>query len=181
MNKFEMYPIKDLYYADYNPRKISSEKLKQLTKTMLQDSNGEEGFLDQPIIINEITQPDDSVRYRVISGHQRLEAAKVLKWSKILCFKRKLPDIEEKSMNLNRNAQYGEWTHQSHIDLLLEIDSHNNDMDYTGHTRDEIDALINPSKPSDEINNKKQKLATCPECDTTFDVKTKEIVVNEDL
>ncbi len=96
----EYVPLRALVSADYNPRKISPESLKQLTESISRF-----GLVD-PIIVNGA----ENRKNVVIGGHMRLRAAKSLKLESVPVVYVNIPDIEkEKELNVRLNRNTGEW------------------------------------------------------------------------
>jgi hypothetical protein len=97
--EIKYYKIKDLIPAEYNPRKISKEAMEQL-KTSL-------GNFDcvEPAVIN-INPERLNV---IIGGHQRIKAAKALKYDVFPCVEVNLPLQSEKELNIRLNKNTGEF------------------------------------------------------------------------
>jgi len=89
--------INELKFAEYNPRKLTEEQKKQLSKSL--DKFG----LAEPIVINK-----NNV---IIGGHQRLKILKNknVKEIDVSVPERLLNDDEEKELNLRLNKNLGEW------------------------------------------------------------------------
>jgi ParB/RepB/Spo0J family partition protein len=93
------YKIADLIEAEYNPRKISKEQLGQL-----KDSVKRFGFVE-PVIVN--TNPDRM--NIVVSGHQRLKAARALNFTEVPVVELNLTVDQEKELNIRMNKNTGEF------------------------------------------------------------------------
>ena len=98
--------IIELIPADYNPRKIDKNAFEQLKISL-------ESFkCVEPAVIN--TNPD---RLNIIvGGHQRIKAAKALKWKDFPCIELDLTLEEEKELNIRLNKNTGEFD----FDMLVE-------------------------------------------------------------
>ena len=91
--------ISELKEADYNPRKISPEAFAQLKASL---DNFE---CVEPAIINI-----NSERLNIIiGGHQRIKAAKSLKWKTFPCIEVDLSLEREKELNIRLNKNTGEF------------------------------------------------------------------------
>lgn len=121
------YKIKDLNPAEYNPRKISREAMSQLKKSLEKFESVE------PAVVN--INPD---RLNVIvGGHQRIKAAKALKWKEFPCVEVNLPIEEEKELNVRLNKNTGEFDFE-----LLETNFDVNDLEEWGFDPDELNFSI---------------------------------------
>lgn len=91
--------IKELIPAEYNPRQIDKDAFEQLKRSL-------ESFeCVEPAVIN--INPD---RLNVIiGGHQRIKAAKSLKWKEFPCIEIDLPIEREKELNIRLNKNTGEF------------------------------------------------------------------------
>jgi len=91
--------IKTLKPAEYNPRQIDKDAFSQLKRSL-------ESFdCVEPVVIN--TNPD---RFNVIiGGHQRIKAAKDLKWEEFPCIEVDLPIEKEKELNVRLNKNTGDF------------------------------------------------------------------------
>ncbi len=143
--------VKDLKGADYNPRKISNEKLAMLEKAMQE-------FGDLSGIVCNVQTGN------LIGGHQRLKkldpswdivttdckdkvgtiamghietpfgqwAYREVDWS----------ETKEKAANIAANKQGGEWDIAKLSDLAIELDAGEFDMELVGLDTDELEALL---------------------------------------
>lgn len=93
-------PISSLKPADYNPRKISKEAMKQLKESVSRFQ------MVDPIIVNSTPRRKNIV----IGGHMRLQAAKELGHKTVPVVYINIPSLEkEKELNLRLNKNTGEW------------------------------------------------------------------------
>lgn len=100
-------PIKEIKPANYNPRDINPEALKGLIESIKKFG------MPQPLIINKKTNI-------LVSGHQRLRAAKALALETVPVVYVNLSDAEEKALNVTLNNQKisGHFTHE--LGMLLD-------------------------------------------------------------
>ena len=96
----ENIPIKKIKPANYNPRDINPEALKGLIESIRKFG------MPQPLVINKKTNV-------LVSGHQRLTAAKALNFDTVPVVFVDLSEIEEKALNVTLNNQKisGHFTH----------------------------------------------------------------------
>src|SRR5438309_1999268 len=89
--KFEIkeIKIKDIKPAEYNPREITKEALDGLKASILQF-----GIVENLVVNKDMT---------LISGHQRLKAAKEIGYKTVPCFVVDVDKTAEKLMNLSMN------------------------------------------------------------------------------
>lgn len=129
MLQIQHLPISSVRPADYNPRKISAEQMARLKRSLT-----EFGFVD-PIIVNSRTG-------NIVGGHQRVAAAEALGYETVPVVEVDLDDAKEKALNVALNKQGGEWDFQALPGLLAEIQAGGIDLELTGFTQDELDAMI---------------------------------------
>ena len=143
--------IKDLVLLEKNPRKIRSDQMQKLEKSLQDDPD----FLwKRPVLVNH-----SSNIYTVYAGNQRVRAAKKLKWKTIPC----IVDIdlsEEiiQSRIAKDNLHSGEWDFEvlaNELDLDLLINS--------GFTESQLIGKVD--KAQKEKNSRAKK---CPECGCEF-------------
>ena len=91
--------ISELIPAEYNPRYISDEALEQL-KASIQRFDAVE-----PVLVN--MHPDR--KNIIVSGHQRLKAAKALGMKKFPCVELNLDKDKERELNIRMNKNTGAW------------------------------------------------------------------------
>ena len=131
----EKYPrlitkkISELSPAKYNPRKISSDALGRLTKSL-----SELGNL-QPITWNAKTG-------NIVGGHQRLKCYSALQKEEVDVWAVWLDEAQEKAANIALNKLSGEFDLPALKDILEEIDTGEIDLDITGFGMEEIAELM---------------------------------------
>lgn len=119
--------IKELVASEYNPRKWSSEAVKQLAESIKKY-----GFVD-PLLVNGAAKRKNIV----IGGHFRLKVAKDLGYDEVPVVYVDIPDIEkEKELNIRLNKNLGEWD----FELLAKFDE--SLLSQVGFTSEEIDAVF---------------------------------------
>lgn len=139
----EKYPklltkkLADLIPAKYNPRKISSDALGRLTKSL-----SELGNL-QPITWNAKTG-------NIVGGHQRLKCYSALQKEEVEVWAVWLDEAQEKAANIALNKLSGEFDLPSLKDLIEELDTGEIDLDITGFGADELCELMEQTKPDEK-------------------------------
>lgn len=126
--------LKDLTYAEYNPRKALTPADPEYQK--IKRSIEEFGYVD-PIIINS----DNTI----IGGHQRATVLKDLGYEEIEAVIVELDKTKEKALNIALNKITGEWDLDKLAALLEEIQGEI-DAIVTGFDEEQIQGLI------DQIN-----------------------------
>ena len=129
--------ISELSPARYNPRKISSDALGRLTKSL-----SELGNL-QPITWNAKTG-------NIVGGHQRLKCYSALGKNEVEVWAVWLDEAQEKAANIALNKLSGEFDLPQLKDLIEEIDTGEIDLDVIGFGTDELAELMEQAKPEDE-------------------------------
>ena len=127
----------ELQPAKYNPRKISSDALGRLTKSL-----SELGNL-QPITWNAKTG-------NIVGGHQRLKCYQALQKEEVEVWAVWLDEAQEKAANIALNKLSGEFDLPALKDILEEIDTGEIDLDITGFGADELADLMEQTKPEIE-------------------------------
>lgn len=97
--KIELIDIDKLIPADYNPRKISPKQMDDLKNSII------EFGITEPVVLNT----HKSRMNIIISGHQRVEALKQMKFKQAPVFKVKLELEKEKELNVRMNKAGGTW------------------------------------------------------------------------
>jgi ParB-like chromosome segregation protein Spo0J len=139
----EKYPrlitkkISELQPASYNPRKISSDALGRLTKSL-----SELGNL-QPITWNAKTG-------NIVGGHQRLKCYSALQKEEVEVWAVWLDEAQEKAANIALNKLSGEFDLPALKDLIEELDTGEIDLDITGFGADELCELMEQTKPDEK-------------------------------
>jgi len=129
--------ISEIQPAKYNPRKISSDALGRLTKSL-----SELGNL-QPITWNAKTG-------NIVGGHQRLKCYSALQKEEVEVWAVWLDETQEKAANIALNKLSGEFDLPALKDILEEIDTGEIDLDITGFGADELADLMEQTKPEVE-------------------------------
>lgn len=129
--------LSELNPAPYNPRKISSDALGRLTKSL-----SELGNL-QPITWNAKTG-------NIVGGHQRLKCYSALGKDEIEVWAVWLDEAQEKAANIALNKLSGEFDLPQLKDLIEELDTGEIDLDVIGFGADELASLMEQSKPEEE-------------------------------
>jgi len=115
--------IKDLIFAEYNPRRLTTEQYENLKASLLRF-----GFVD-PIIVN--THKDR--KNIIIGGHQRVKVWKDLGNKTVPCVEASLPIEKERELNIRLNKNNGEWdwnilANQFEVNDLLEWGFNENEL-----------------------------------------------------
>ena len=129
--------ISELQPAKYNPRKISSDALGRLTKSL-----SELGNL-QPITWNAKTG-------NIVGGHQRLKCYQALQKEEVEVWAVWLDEAQEKAANIALNKLSGEFDLPALKDLIEELDTGEIDLDITGFGADELGELMEQTKPDEK-------------------------------
>lgn len=125
--------ISELKTSEYNPRKIDDKNLSNLKKSLK-----EYGWLS-PVVINSNPERENIV----ISGHQRIKAAKDLGMKEVPIVEVNLDSTKEKALNLAMNKIGGEFEEDKLIEVLQSIDQENEDvLALTGFDTTEINYLL---------------------------------------
>lgn len=132
--------INELKYANYNPRKKLTPDDKEYQK--IKNSIEEFGYVE-PIIINK----DNTI----IGGHQRLTVLKDLGYEEVDVIQIDIDKTKEKALNIALNKITGEWDYAMLGDLLLDLDSLNYDLEFTGFDLDEIENILAPIGEEKEV------------------------------
>jgi len=127
----EKINITDLIIDTYNPRKISKKELNKLKRSL-----EEFGFVE-PIVVNS----NKDRKNVLIGGHQRVKAAKELKYVDVPVIYVDVTKEREKILNLALNKISGEWDEDKLADILLELQEEP-DIDLSGFDEAEIDKII---------------------------------------
>ena len=165
----EKYPrlitkkISELSPAKYNPRKISSDALGRLTKSL-----SELGNL-QPITWNAKTG-------NIVGGHQRLKCYSALQKEEVEVWAVWLDEAQEKAANIALNKLSGEFDLPALKDLIEELDTGEMDLDIIGFGADEIAVMMEqvgdpnfaPGSEADQGKLDEKTPITCPSCGHEF-------------
>ena len=140
--------ISELSPAKYNPRKITSDALGRLTKSL-----SELGNL-QPITWNAKTG-------NIVGGHQRLKCYEALGKDEVEVWAVWLDEAQEKAANLALNKLSGEFDVPMLKDILEELDAGEIDIDITGFSLDEIGKMMEATMPEGEEGGGGEKCLAC--------------------
>ena len=135
--KLQKMKLSELNPAPYNPRKISSDALGRLTKSLHELGNL------QPITWNAKTG-------NIVGGHQRLKCYSALGKDEVEVWAVWLDEAQEKAANIALNKLSGEFDLPQLKDILEEIDTGEIDLDITGFGVDELAELMEQTKPEIE-------------------------------
>ena len=123
--KIEKRKINELKFYPGNPRKISSDMLAKLKKSL------QEFGVVENLVINTKNQ--------VIGGNQRLKALKELGIDEVDVIVVDLPVEKEKALNIALNKIQGEWDYPLLKEILESLDS---EIELTGFSKQEIEQLL---------------------------------------
>ncbi len=138
--EFVKLTIDSLTPASYNPRKKLKPGDSEFEK--IKNSIEQFGYVD-PIIVNK--------DLTVIGGHQRITVLKTLGYDEIDCVLIDIDKTKEKALNVALNKISGEWNKELLADLIMDLQSLDYDLGFTGFDPPEIDQLFN------EIHDKEIK------------------------
>jgi len=139
--------ITDLISAEYNPRSITEEELKEL-----QDSIKRFGLVE-PLLVNVNKERKDII----ISGHQRMKVCQTLAMDAVPCIELNLTLDKEKELNVRMNKNGGRFDMDLlavHFDKETLIEIGFKDYEFT-NTEVSIDDLFDDTedyKPAVETN-----------------------------
>jgi ParB-like chromosome segregation protein Spo0J len=147
--QIQMIPISNLKPAEYNPRKISDWEMRKLMRSL-------ENF---DIVENVVVNADMTI----ISGHQRVEAAKNLGMESVPCNVLNLSKKKEKALNLRMNKGGGEWDNDKLVAAVIDLDE--SDRIDSGFDEAETSKLLGQEiKKQEEMLSDQSETSTCPTC-----------------
>lgn len=131
--QIETWPLEQMIPAPYNPRKNlkSGDPEYDRLKKSLQEFD----YVD-PIIVNRTTS-------RIIGGHQRYKILQDLGYTEAAVSVVDLDETQEKALNVALNKHTGAWDEEALVALLTELTASLSDIEITGFTADEVNALLN--------------------------------------
>ncbi|QGT99518.1 Adenine-specific methyltransferase [Candidatus Syntrophocurvum alkaliphilum] len=129
--KFMKLEIDKLIPASYNPRKKLKPGDSEFEK--IKNSITEFGYVE-PIIVNK--------DLTVIGGHQRISVLKSLGYTEIDCVVIDIDKTKEKALNIALNKISGEWNRELLGELIMDLQSQDFDIKFTGFEPPEIDELF---------------------------------------
>ncbi len=124
-------PVAGLRVNPRNPRRISPARFEQLQRTLVAERDLLEA---RPLI----ALPDGTV----ISGNQRLEAARALGWETVPTLFADMDEVRANIWLLLDNRSFGEDDEDLTGELLAELRERGTDLDLTGFGRDESERLL---------------------------------------
>jgi len=130
--EFKKLPIDSLIPASYNPRKQLKPGDSEFEK--IKNSITEFGYADPVIVNKDLT---------VIGGHQRVSVLKALGFKEIDCVVIDIDKTKEKALNIALNKISGEWNKELLAELIMDLQSLDYDLSFTGFDPPEIDQLFN--------------------------------------
>ena len=142
--------LSELNPAPYNPRKISSDALGRLTKSLHELGNL------QPITWNAKTG-------NIVGGHQRLKCYQALGKDEVEVWAVWLDEAQEKAANIALNKLSGEFDLPQLKDIIEELDTGEMDLDIIGFGIEEISDLMEQTKP-EEDSSKEGSGEKCEAC-----------------
>lgn len=140
--------VEELIPANYNPRKITSDALGRLTKSL-----SELGNL-QPITWNAKTG-------NIVGGHQRLKCYSALGKEEVEVWAVWLDQQQEKAANIALNKLSGEFDLPALKDLFEGLDTGEIDLDITGFGELEIAEMMEATAPEEQEKSTGEKCETC--------------------
>lgn len=140
--------LDELTPASYNPRKISSDALGRLTKSL-----SELGNL-QPITWNAKTG-------NIVGGHQRLKCYSALNKEEVQVWAVWLDEQQEKAANIALNKLSGEFDLPALKDLFEGLDTGEIDLDITGFGELEIAEMMEATAPEEDGKANGEKCEAC--------------------
>ncbi len=133
--------IQELKFAEYNPRKWSTEAINGLSSSIKKF-----GLVD-PIIVNKAPNRLNVV----IGGHFRLKVTKDLGFKEIPVVYVNIPDIEkEKELNLRLNKNVGEWDWE----LLAKFDE--DFLSVVGFSSEDLDEIFEIDSTPEQFDLEKE-------------------------
>lgn len=155
--------VSKLILSEKNPRYISKEKFDKLCESLKHDP----AFVKaRPVLVNLIND-----KYIVYAGHQRIRAAKKMKWKTIHCdVEENLHELIVSERTIKDNAHYGAWDFDLlsdvfDIDMLIECGL--DEKLLIGKDDVDIESL-NIEDVESELEEKEKKKKECPNCGHSF-------------
>lgn len=133
--------IKDLIFAEYNPRRLTNKQQKDL-----HDSLSRFGIVD-PVIVNIHPERENII----IGGHQRTKVWCNMGNETIPCVEVNLPLEKEKELNVRLNKNQGEWDYDA-----LENYFSPSELEYYGFSKDELELIENHGKEDESKDGGKE-------------------------
>ena len=140
--------LTELLPASYNPRKITSDALGRLTKSLAELGNL------QPITWNAKTG-------NIVGGHQRLKCYQALGKEEVEVWAVWLDEQKERAANIALNKLSGEFDIPLLKDIFEGLDTGEIDMDITGFGELEIAEMMEATAPEEEGKASGEKCEAC--------------------
>ena len=141
-------PLAELFPASYNPRKITSDALGRLTKSLAELGNL------QPITWNAKTG-------NIVGGHQRLKCYQALEKEEVEVWAVWLDEQKERVANIALNKLSGEFDIPLLKDIFEGLDTGEIDLDITGFGELEIAEMMEATAPEEEGKASGEKCEAC--------------------
>jgi len=141
-------PLSELFPSSYNPRKITSDALGRLTKSLAELGNL------QPITWNAKTG-------NIVGGHQRLKCYSALGKEEVEVWAVWLDDQKERAANIALNKLSGEFDIPLLKDIFEGLDTGEIDLDITGFGELEIAEMMEATAPEEESKASGEKCEAC--------------------
>ena len=135
--------IKELIFAEYNPRKLTNKEHSDLKQSLKKFG------MVEPIVINK----NKDRKNVIIGGHQRCRIWQEFGHRKIPCHELDLNIEQEKELNIRLNKNVGSWDH----DLLANVFNVDDLFDYGFEEKD----LIGFFSPDDDEKENEKKSNVC--------------------
>lgn len=139
--------------APYNPRTISTGQLAALRKSLRAFG------AVQAVVVNKRSG-------RIVGGHQRVKAAEAEGIESLPVAWVDLDEVGERQLNLALNKISGEWDDEALMAAIMALRVMEVDLDLTGFTSTELDALtgsVDLSVP-EKVQGQAHEIVTCPKC-----------------
>ena len=155
--------LNELISPNYNPRKISSDEMHKLKRSIT-----ELGYAE-PIIVNDVNNV-------IISGNQRYKALKDLGTEEIeVIFIHEPVLAREKALNVALNKIDGDWDHDKLKEIIIDVEEV--DSTLTGFEPHEIELMELETEiledfdlekeytpPIQKTKKEDREIVKCPEC-----------------
>ena len=130
----KLIPIKDLKFADYNPRKISKENFERLRRSIK-----EFGFT-VPNTVNSHNGRENVL----IGGHMRTRAAEAEGMTEVPCWIIDVDPQKERMLNVALNNPHlaGDWDDQMLAEMLVKLNDEGADVKLTGFDEDQVTRIL---------------------------------------
>lgn len=116
----KLIPIKDLKFAEYNPRSITTSQFEKLRQSIR-----EFGFVE-PVVVNSFKGRENVI----VGGHMRVRAAEAEGWTEVPCHFVSLDAQKEKLLNIALNRIHGEWDEGKLAELVFTLNQNDRQDTY---------------------------------------------------